>query len=791
MIEHAPYGNDDPYKRLPTERYPRDPEAGQAVQVGFRTLPDVGEAWLTLEREGASERIPAQSLGRGLWQAQLPALEAGRFRYTLHARGPGGEEGTEAFDLPVGRWRVAARLAEVRPGPVGVQLVLLAEDGGEALLELSFPAPGVCRSAFAPAGVLDPAEGLPFGLERRNGQLLLRAEGIEVALDEATLELSAQRPGASSGLRTSLKLRWLELPCGGVSRFEARFETEGEALYGLGERFAGPDLRGQAWDVRVYEEYKEQGRRTYLPVPLLVSRNAWGVWLQADAPSYLDATETTLRWAVEAQGERARFVQHLIVAESPYGVTQAFTELTGEIALPPKWSFGPWMSANPWNSQAKAEAAVERTFEEDVPATVIVLEAWSDESTFYIFGDADYEPVPGSERLRLGDFRFGGRWPDPKGMIERFHERGLRVLLWQIPVHKKLEAPHAQHDADEDHMLEQGYMIRNADGSPYRNKGWWFTDALVLDATHPKACDWWFAKRQYLFDELGIDGMKTDGGEHLWGRDLRAHNGQRGLELVNRYAQAYVDAYHGFVERMTGGDGLTFSRSGYTGAQRSPGHWAGDENSTWQAFRSSITAGLTAGLAGISIWGWDIGGFSGEIPTPELYIRSVQMACFCPIMQYHSELHSASESRDRSPWTIAERHGDPRALSLYRAYAKLRMELLDYIAGEAAALAAAGQPLMRYPGLLWPERHDALMADPAVYLFGRDLLVCPVLEKGAQAREVRLPPGGWADFWSGATFAGDRTVLLPAPLERMPVLVRADSPRLARLLEVAATFRAV
>jgi alpha-glucosidase (family GH31 glycosyl hydrolase) len=337
-------------------------------------------------------------------------------------------------------------------------------------------------------------------------------------------------------------------------------------------------------------------------------------------------------------------------------------------------------------------------------------------------------------------------------------------------------------------MLEHGYAIGEPDGNAYRNKGWWFTDALVVDVTDPAACTWWFDKRRYLFDELGIDGMKTDGGEHLWGRDLVAHDGSRGTELVNTFAQRYVDAYHDFVRDATDGDGITFSRAGYTGAQRSPAHWAGDENSTWSGLKASILAGLSAGLAGVSLWGFDIGGFSGEVPTVELYLRSTAIACFSPIMQFHSELHQASESRDRTPWNIAERHGDARALDVYRAYAKLRMRLIAYVEGEAAALASQGRPLMRMPALEYPGEHDRLRDDPYAYLFGRDLLVCPVLEKGASAREVLLPVGDWVDLWSGARLPGGRTVVVPAPLERVPVFVRGDSPRLDILRAAASGF---
>ena len=794
MIEHRPYGNDDPYKRLVNERYPRDPVAGDAPQIGFRTSPAAGAAWVVLERDGSSERHDALHLGQGNWLALLPSLTAGAYAYTLHASEAGQEQVSSRHQLPVASRRSAHSVAGSASDDRGLSLDLVGPEGARAWLHLSVAAPGVARLELTPGSSAAPVASptsLPCTVTADPNGWTLEAERLRARLDSATLEVRAERPGRpGTSVRVSAAAKWTERPDGRVLRHHLSVHTDvDEPLYGLGERFSEPGLRGREWDVRVYEEYKEQGRRTYLPVPFFLSPRAWGVWLQSDAPSRIDARAPEVVVDVDApESDSAALVAHLIVADSPYEVTAAFVALTGDIALPPRWAFGPWMSANTWNDQGSAMAAVRRTHAEDVPATVLVIEAWSDEATFYTFNDASYDPVPGGEGLRLSDMRFGGRWPDPKAMIDECHEGGVRVLLWQIPVLRTLEAPHAQHDADVTHALEEGFVIRHADGRPYRNAGWWFTDALVFDPTNPAARAWWFDKRRYLFEDLGIDGMKTDGGEHLWGRDLVAWNDQRGTELVNRYAQAYVEAYHDFVREASGGDGLTFSRAGYVGAQRTPAHWAGDENSTWSAFRASIQAGLSAGMAGVSIWGWDIAGFSGDVPSVELYVRSTQMACFCPIMQYHSELHQASECRDRTPWNVAERHDDPRALSVYRAYAKLRMRLLDHVAGEAAALAALGQPLMRMPALVWPEEHDALLQDPATYLFGRDLLVCPVLEKGAETRRLRLPPGAWLDLWSGASFTGGRWLVAPAPLERIPVFVRADSPRAGDLLAAARGF---
>ena len=789
MILHQPYGFDDPYSPLPTERYPRDPQPGDTVYINFEAPADADSAWLMLEVNGVATSVPALPLAGNTWTANLGRVATGRYEYRIGAAVSDQEILTAPFAFEVARWFTASRLQDVRIEPRAVTLILSAPQREKtAALTLSFPLSGVCRTVFA-TGAPQSEPGLPCVARQQDNRLTVTCAGIEVVIDKETLELTARRPGQREpALQASLRTRWLEDSRGLVTRLTSSFRTlPGEHLYGLGERFIGPSLLGHRLDVRVFEEYKEQGARTYLPVPLLVSNRGYGLWLTAAEPSVFDLTgEVHTVTLAKLPTSEATLPLTILLAEEPYGVTSSFCKLTGEMRVPPKWAFGPWMSANTWNSQALAERAVQRTLQEDVPATALVIEAWSDEATFYIFNDAAYAPKSGGEAPALQDFTFGGRWPDPKAFIDRCHTDGIHVLLWQIPVQKQLDEPHHQHDADEAHMLQRGFHLKESDGSPYRSKGWWFRGGLVLDFSNPEACEWWFSKRRYLFADLGIDGMKTDGGEHLWGRDLQAHDGKRGLELFNTYPNQYVGAYHSFIQDETGGRGLTFSRAGYTGAQMWPGHWAGDENSTWSAYRASILAGLSAGLSGITVWGWDIGGFSGDVPTVELYLRSAQMACFCPLMQYHSELHGAAENRDRSPWNVAERHGDRRALDIFRFYAKLRLRLMGAIYDDATFLSADGRPLMRYPALEYPDAHDFLSQDPFAYLFGRDLIVLPVVEKGAVTREARLPPGGWVDFWSGSRLDGLQRLNVPAPLERIPVFIRDGSPRLEQLLAIAA-----
>lgn len=187
-------------------------------------------------------------------------------------------------------------------------------------------------------------------------------------------------------------------------------------------------------------------------------------------------------------------------------------------------------------------------------------------------------------------------------------------------------------------------------------------------------------KRQYLVDEVEIDGFKTDGGEFVFGDDVQFSDGRTGKEMRNAYPNLYIGEHYRYINEKR--DGIVFSRAGFTGAAQMPAHWAGDEKSTFAAFQRNLCAGLNAGISGVPFWGWDLAGFSGEIPSAELYARSASMAAFCPIMQYHAE-SKAEFNQDRTPWNIAERRNAPWVIDVYRYYAKLRMAMLPYIAEEA------------------------------------------------------------------------------------------------------------
>ncbi|MBW9095398.1 hypothetical protein JNB62_17085 [Microbacterium jejuense] len=566
----------------------------------------------------------------------------------------------------------------------------------------------------------------------------------------------------------------------------------GERVTGFGERYDAVDQTGAELDSMVFEQYKSQGdeRKTYLPMPFahVVGGEGWGFHVDTSRRVWFDLGRTDpARIGIEAEvGEDGR-VDVRLFAGTPVEVLRGFLDRVGRATELPAWVFRLWASGNEWNTQAEVMRQVELHRQHDIPVGSVVIEAWSDESTFTAFRDARYAVSDDGAPHRLSDFTFpaDGAWPDPKGMTDELHVRGIRLHLWQIPLIKMRPHPHGQAAADARAAIREDVLIREPEPRggtrPYRNRGWWFPLGLMPDLTDERAARWWTEKRRYLVDEIGIDGFKTDGGEHAWGAELVYLDGGRGDEKNNTFPVAYAAAYGRLLE-SSGKAPVTFSRAGFTGSQAHGAFWAGDENSTWDAFRWSMNAGLTAAASGLVYWGWDIAGFSGEIPTAELYIRATQASVFVPIMQYHSEFnHHRTPSRDRTPWNIAERTGDDRVLPLFRRYTRLRERLVPYLQRAASAAVSTDAPLMRPLFFEWPD-DPAVWTSDAQWLLGDDLLIAPVVQSGAVRRTLYLPPGEWTDVWTGEMLAGGRIVDVDAPLDRIPVFARgASAPELSAL----------
>lgn len=724
-VIHNPLGLEHPYEQLPEERFPRLPLAEQSFIVGIVTRP-----------VGAVEQVTVKSTLDGEAQPNVSATLVKDWQPEL-------EEGVGAEYLE--------------------RIVRIEQDVWQA--QLTAPPSGKTLTYWIEANGIETERFELVGVDWQE------AGGFKIA-DDGLMTISQNLSDSPSSKFTPQKIEWLT-DGKQARRIRLTFSSPSdERFYGLGERFNALNQRGQVMDIRCFEQYKNQAKRTYIPIPFLLSSAGYGAWVQSSRWMQFDlACNTPDTWVLEADlGDNKTLTIQWYADDDPFAIIGEFATATGPVVLPPDWAFGLWMSGNEWNSQAKIIQEVETSLALGIQPSVIVIEAWSDETTFYIWNDAEYDPVEGHQPLHYDDFTFpeDGKWTDPKGMIDWLHANNVKVLLWQVPILKEAEYDHLQHDADRAYYEKAGFGVHNDDGTLHRVRPFWFRGGYLWDVTNPDERDWWLGKRAYLLDQLGIDGFKTDGGEHLWGEHVKFADGRTGSEVWNEYPKLYTSAYYEYANQRH--EAVTFSRAGFTGSQTAPLHWAGDENSTWGAYRHSILAGLSAGISGISFWGWDLGGFSGEIPSADLYLRATAMATFCPVMQYHSEYNAHRKpSHDRTPWNIQQRTGNEQVIEIFRYFMDIRQQLMPYILEEAQFSAQSGQPMMRAVQLIDPT------ASEYAYFFGRDLLVSPIVEPDAEFTQVYLPRGSWRWLWSDTVYDGGQIIQINVPLNRIPVFVRGSS----------------
>ena len=795
-LAHEPFGRDALYgsKEAPEiwwQRSPRDPQAGEIVEVAAALWRSDADAvrleWALngIKQEPLICRKAAVLTDGGLSKqkvcAELGPFEQGdRVEYKLCAV-------KEASPQDV--------LAELGPYTFSVlawepveQVEGFVQQDGEAHLylrtaslspvaEMSSSRDGTIRMTVKPAreGAEDtagegsslPAEG-PLTLEFGRLILTVETQPYALTLTDAEGRILLRDTGGGDGLALltdGSEVRGVRL------NLQA---PEGQGFYGFGMKYDSLNQREKDVDIYCVNWYTDQEDKTYTPVPYYFVPDTYGLFVDSTYYSRfcIDTVREnvcTVETAVRDSG-----VDFYLFSGDNAAIAQGYAEVAGKPVLPPVWAFGPWISANEWNKQSEVMQQLEQTVEHDIPTSVIVLEAWSDEQTFYTWNDSKFTADNGAFVPSLDDFTFSGRWPDPKGMVDALHEAGIRVLLWQIPVLKFDGNASLQSRLDQQYAQEQGYVLKNGDGSAYRlPDGTWFGNSLLLDFTNPEAADWFLSKRRYLLEEIGVDGFKTDGGEFVWGRDVTAYDGRTGDELRNAYPDLYAQAYFDYSRTLVP-DAVTFSRAGGSGMQNHPLCWVGDQTSTKEAFEDALRATLSASQSGIPFVAWDIAGFSGDVPTSELYQRAVAQAAFSPVMQVHSETSGdPMPSQARTPWNMAERKEDSACLDTYRYFANVRMNLLPYLYTEARHSSLTGEPLMRSMAYAFPKDKTASEYEFR-YMLGGSLLVAPAVDVHRDTVEVYLPEGTWYGLFDAKAYgAGVHTV--ECPLGSLPVFVKAGS----------------
>lgn len=507
-----------------------------------------------------------------------------------------------------------------------------------------------------------------------------------------------------------------------------------ERVYGFGESF-GQLVKNGTWQrLWIQETFSNASPASYKQVPFWVSTRGAGVFVNTSHAVGVhvgDLEHSALSLTVEDTDSLDFFV---IAGPSLKEILPRYTSLTGAPAVPPQWSFGLWMSRITYRSQVEVEAVARELRAQRIPSDVLHIDTgWFRED--YVC-DLEFDQV---------------RFPDVEGMTARLREQGFRVSLWQWPNVNVNSSMFAE-------GLAGGHFARRESGHVHLQPGGYGEDAAVIDYSSPAAVEWVQEKYARLFAQ-GVAAIKVDYGEGAPPDAVYA--GVASTEMHNLYPLLYgKTVWDATVAARGESDSVLWARAAWAGSQRYPVHWSGDGVARWQDLPCVLRSMLSFGLSGFPFYSHDIGGFSGW-PSPELYLRWAQLGFFTS----HVRAHGAGA---REPWHYGE-----TVLDTFRRYAELRYRLLPYLWSEARRCGETSLPMVRAMVLDFQEDPASENVDDQ-YLLGESLLVAPVLD-ARDHRRVWFPCGDWVDFWTGEIVHGPQHRSVHAPLDVLPLFVRAGA----------------
>jgi alpha-D-xyloside xylohydrolase len=535
---------------------------------------------------------------------------------------------------------------------------------------------------------------------------------------------------------------------GELFHLEAKFEAyDDEHLYGLGQHQHGRlDQKGCVIDLIQ--------RNSEVSIPFLLSSRGYGLLWNNPAVGRVELGYNATRWVAEATPQLDYWIT---VGSAPAEILSNYVDATGHAPLLPDWAAGFWQSKLRYASQEELVSVARQYRSRSLPLSVIVIDFfhWTKQ------GEWQFDPAC---------------WPDPAAMVQELAEQGVKVMVSVWPTVNRTSANYEK-------MWQRGYLLRTERGVPGHM---YFVDNQAekgiyihyYDPTHPEARRFIWERVREGYYQYGIKIFWLDACEPeilpMMPDNIRFYVGA-GDAVANIYPFAHVQGFYEGMQAAGETEIFFLCRSAWAGSQRfGAAVWSGDIQSTFEALRSQVRAGLNMALSGIPWWTSDIGGFhNGDPSTPyfrELIVRWFQYGVFCPLFRLHGHRKPNTSDFNGAPnevWSFGE-----RVYEIIRELMMLRERLRPYIMAQMKLAHENGTPPMR--PLFFDFYNDKnTFAIEDEYMFGPDLLVAPVLYEGACTRELYLPGGcTWTDAWSGNTLRGGQWITAEAPLERIALYLR-------------------
>ena len=566
--------------------------------------------------------------------------------------------------------------------------------------------------------------------------------------EKGQLLLRETAPGGA----LALKSRKFEPYLGGDFALTVTFEAQdGERIYGMGQyQEETLDWKGATLELA--------HRNSQASVPFYISSLGYGFLWHNPAIGEVSFGTNRTTWRAESTRQMDYWIT---VGDTPAEISRNYARATGFPPEMPEYGLGFWQcKLRYWNQEQLLEVAREYK-RRGLPVDVIVC---------------DFFHWP-----KMGDYRFDPEFfPDPKAMIQELNSMGITLMVSVWPQVSLTSENYAE-------MQQQGLLVRAEYGEQIGMR--FVEDNMFYDATNPRARKYVWEKCKKNYWDAGVRIFWLDEAEPEYGSyDFKNYRYSLGsnLRIGNLYPQCYARGFYEGMKESGQETPVNLLRCAWAGSQRYGALvWSGDIMCRWEDFRRQVCAGLSMGAAGIPWWTTDIGGFHDGWPEKpefrELLIRWFQWGCYCPVMRLHGDrkpvehvyrkngVEVLPSGSDNEVWSYGE-----EACSILTRYLFRREELRPYVRNLMHTAHTDGTPLLRAMAYEFPA-DEACVGLKDQYMFGDRYLVAPVLYPGLRERTVVLPGCcAWKDVDTGVVYeAGEsRTVLLPAPLDRIPVLER-------------------
>lgn len=635
------------------------------------------------------------------------------------------------------------------------------------VLEITVLRDSVIRFRYATENIFEPDfsyainENASIGynkleVEETSTEYLLFTAKLKVLIDKKTLRTQISDLSGLILNEDELGFHWEEnYEHGGNTVKMSKITQNTESFYGMGDKATHSNLKGKRISNWVTDQYAygKDLDPLYKAIPFFIglhSNQAYGIFFDNTFKTQFDfAHERRNVTSFWADGGEMNY--YFFYGPEMTQVVKAYTNFTGTPELPPMWAMGYHQSKWSYFPESNVRQLASTFRELRIPCDGLYL-------------DIDY--MDGFRCFTWDRTKF----PNPKKMISDLEQDGFKTVVMIDPGIK----------IDKDFWvyqegIENDYFCKRADG-PYMKGKVWPGECNFPDFTNPKVREWWADLYKEMITEMGVHAVWNDMNEpavmevptktapldtrHDYDGHPCSHR-----KAHNIYGMQMVRAtYEGVKKYVYPKRPFVITRAAYAGTQRYSSTWTGDNVATWEHLWIANVQVQRMCMSGYSFVGSDIGGFA-EQPSGELFARWIQLGVFHPFCR----VHSSGDHGDQEPWSF-----DDEVTGIVRKFIELRYQLLPYLYTMFYKYSKEGSPMIK-PLVYFDQNDHQTHFRTDEFIFGEQILVCPVQEPNAQGRRMYIPRGIWYDYWTDEVIPGGMEKWVVADIDKMPLFVLAGA----------------